>query len=83
MNQYKANKNKTYIHKEDNILINTLLPTTKCQLIACTYTLEVSFVHAGATLGSKIPPAKLPITIEPIQEHITGDAIAVPQGWNP
>ena len=55
-------------------------------LISITYLLEVHLYHKGLTMGSKLPPAVLPINIVPA-EHISIDAKLVeqvaPPNWNP
>lgn len=58
-----SNKNKKKNEAEDLAMAELMLPSTQSHLISCTYTLKVEFTHSGWTLGSKIPPAVIPINI--------------------
>lgn len=79
----KRKSKKKPVKPEDIAMSELLLPTTKCGLIQCNYFLEVHFEHKGITLGSKIPPAILPLTIvaPAIPAHL--HHIQIPQNWNP
>jgi len=53
--------NHRILEKEDIVLQDYLVPTARGNLIKCLYFIEVSFTHAGLTLGSVIPKIVFPI----------------------
>jgi hypothetical protein len=55
--------NKMILEPEDIILQDYLLPTVRGNLIKSLYFIEVSFTHAGLTLGSSIPKIVFPVYI--------------------
>lgn len=80
--KYKKEKKKG-IEAEEIALQELLLPSTRTALISCIYFLEIHFTHCGITLGSKIPPATMPLYIyaPSIPWHM--HKIAIPDNWQP
>lgn len=68
---------------EDAAMVELMLPSTQSHLISCVYELKVEFEHAGWTLGSKIPPASIPVTIYAPSIPVHLNKIEVPDHWNP
>ncbi|CDW76135.1 UNKNOWN [Stylonychia lemnae] len=81
--QLYVHKRKKALTREDNNIINYVLPTTMGEFVKCSYQLEVSFTHKGATLGSKIPSAKLQVLINAPYFELHSAPIPAPQNWNP
>ncbi len=71
------------LEKEDIILQDFLAPTVRGNLIKCLYFLEVSFTHAGLTMGSSIPKVVFPIYLFAPEINMVLHPIEAPIDYKP
>jgi len=75
--------NKMILEPEDIVLQDYLVPTVRGNLIKAQYFIEVSFTHAGLTLGSSIPKIVFPIYLFAPEIQMDLHHVSAPLDYHP